>query len=89
MLSPLNLSTYYTLGYVQTLTRDITNTVESFLKALAIIMVTSVIEQLNCVAPISVEDDTMSMNQTMGETRSLVASIGKKSQIWRTNRNFA
>ena len=34
VLSPLNLGTYFTPGYVQTLTGDITNAVESFLKAL-------------------------------------------------------
>ena len=35
-------------------------------------MVTSVIEQLmmNCVAPFPMEDDSMSMNQTMGETKT-------------------
>ena len=42
---------------------------ESFHKALGNVL-TSVIERLmNCVAPIPVEDDSMSMNQTMGETR--------------------
>ena len=60
VLSPLNPSTYSALGYVQTLTGDLTNAVESFHKALGIRredtfstnMLTAVIEQLmNCVAP--------------------------------------
>ena len=36
VLSPLNPSTYSALGYVQTLTGDLTNAVESFHKALGI-----------------------------------------------------
>ena len=36
VLSPLNLSTYSALGYVQTLTNDLTAAVESFHKALGI-----------------------------------------------------
>ena len=59
MLSPLNPGIYSALGYVQTLTGDLTNAVESFYKALGIRredafstnMLTSMIEQLmNCVA---------------------------------------
>ena len=105
VLSPLNPSTYSALGYVQTLTGDLTNAVESFHKALGIRredtfstnMLTAVIEQLmNCVAPFPgyhdttprfpslvspaspkspsssrecssamVEDDSMTMDQTM------------------------
>ena len=54
VLSPLNPSTYSALGYEQTLTRDLTNAVESYHKTLGINMVTSVIEQLiNCVVPFS------------------------------------
>ena len=51
LLSTLNPSTYSTLGYVQTLTGDHINAMESYHKALGINMLTSVIEQLmNCVA---------------------------------------
>ena len=42
VLSPLNPGTYSTLGYVQTLTGDLTNAVESYYKALGN-MLTSVI----------------------------------------------
>ena len=67
VLSPLNPSTYSALGYVQTLTGDLTNAVESFHKALGIRredtfstnMLTAVIEQLmNCVAPFPGYSDT-------------------------------
>ena len=67
VLSPLNPSTYSALGYVQTLTGDLTNAVESFHKALGIRredafstnMLTSVIEQLmNSVAPFPGFQDT-------------------------------
>ena len=56
VLSTQNPNTYSSLGYVQTLTGDITNAVERFLKALGINMVTSVIELMNCVVPFT---DTM------------------------------
>ena len=42
LLSPLNPRTYSTLGYMQTLTDNLTNAMESYHKAL----VTSVIERL-------------------------------------------
>ena len=67
MLSPLNPSTYSALGYVQTLTGDLTNAVENFHKALGIRredafstnMMTQVIEQLmNSVAPFPGFHDT-------------------------------
>ena len=59
MLSPLNPSTYSTLGYKQTLTGDLTNTMRSFHKALGTEMFTLVIEQLmNCVAPFPGFPDT-------------------------------
>ena len=80
MLSPLNPSTYSTLGYVQTLTGDIINAMKSHHKALGINMVTLVIEQLiNCVAPFPVEDDSMPMNQSMGETRRPASVIRVRS----------
>ena len=67
VLSPLNPSTYSALGYVQTLTGDLTNAVENFHKALGIRredafstnMLTQVIEQLmNSVAPFPGFHDT-------------------------------
>ena len=54
VLSPLNPSTYSTLGLMQTLTGDLINAVESCLKGIN--MVTSVIELMNCVVPFT---DTM------------------------------
>ena len=46
MLSPLSPSTYSALGYVQTLTGELTNAVESFHKVLVTNMLTLVIEKL-------------------------------------------
>jgi len=82
VLSPLNPSTYSAIGYVQTLTNDLTSAVESFHKALGIRredtfstnMLNAVIESLmDDVAPFpGYPDETPRFDPIRGQSSSLI-----------------